>query len=102
MESSAVATRRNAINSAIANSALSGFHPTEFGKSVYEHWIIGRWTTEEAIALLKKHHIEQAQQNPNSDGQAKPNKMGITDSVRLKQVEADLSTLRMAQLESEW
>lgn len=92
------ALRRKAIEQAKANNALSGYAPSAFGQSIFEQWIAGHWSTDEAVALLIRHHQESEKSAAASDNGATPNKLGITDSVRMKQAEADITTLRMAEL----
>jgi hypothetical protein len=92
-------TRRTAIDQAIASSGFSCFEPTEFGLSVYEKWIIGQLSVNDAVALLIQYHKELEIQAESSDHQAAPNKLTITDSIRLKQAESDIVTLRMACLD---
>src|SRR5471032_1382778 len=96
MEKCGEAARRTAIEQAIANSALSGLAPGGFALSLYEQWIAGHWNVDEGVALLKQHHQELEANAESSDGQASPNLIGITDSGRMKQAEADITTLRMA------
>lgn len=90
--------RRKAIEQAKANNALSGYAPSAFGQSIFEQWITGHWTTDEAVALVIQHHQEIEKTAASSDNAASPNKLGITDSVRMKHAEADITTLRMAEL----
>ncbi len=92
------ALRRKAIEQAKANNALSGFEPSAFGLSIFDQWIVGHWTADEAVSLVIQHHQELEKSAAASDNAASPNKLGITDSARLKQAEADITTLRMAEL----
>lgn len=91
-------SRRTAIENATASSALSGFVPSPYGVSVYEKWIAGLDGIE-AISLLKDHHKKlEAEQGATSDGRAQRNLIGVTDSARMRIAEADITTLRMAEL----
>jgi hypothetical protein len=96
MEKKSETARRAAVEKAKSNSALSGFAPSEFALITFDQWIAGHWTTSEAVALLVKHHKELEIQASTGDQQASPNKLGITDTVRLQQAEADIVILRMA------
>ena len=89
--------RRQAIDSAIGSNALSGYHTSDFGKTVFERWIHGHWTTDEAVAIVIQHYKE----NPcaDSDSAARKNQMGLTDSHQLRVAEADITTLRIADLQ---
>ena|ERR1700693_4113857 len=99
MDEDGKVARRAAINQAKTNSALSGLAPSEFALSLFEQWIAGHWNVDEGVALLKQHHQELEAKAAASDGQASPNLIGITDSVRMRQAEVDITTLRMACLE---
>lgn len=92
------AARATAVERAKVNSALSGYTPTEYGLSVFEQWIAGHWSVDEAIALLVQHHKEIDASASTSDEQASVNKLSITDSLRLKVAVADITILRMAVL----
>lgn len=66
--------------------------------SVYEKWIAGM-DENEAIVLLKNHHTKlEDEQAAMSDGKANENLLGVTDSLRMRVAEADITTLRMAVL----
>ncbi|MDO9421068.1 MAG: antitoxin VbhA family protein [Herminiimonas sp.] len=90
--------RKTAIESAINNNAISGLTPSPFAISIFEQWILGHWTTNEAVELLRQYHIELELTSAQSDLQASPNMLGITDTTRMRQAEADLTTLRMADM----
>lgn len=96
---SMIEKRRQAIEQAIANNALSGFEPTDYGHSIFEQWIDGHWTIDEAVALVMQHYRDNPR--PDSDNAAGENRMGLTDSRQLHMAEADITTLRLAQLEVE-
>lgn len=98
MENQDTAARSVAVDQAKGSSALSGFVPTEFGLSVYEQWIAGRWNVDEAVELLIQHHKELEAKADSTDQLASLNLLGITDSVRMKQAEADITILRMAEM----
>ena len=90
--------RRAAVKSAVAISALSGFVPSPYGMSVYEKWI-GGIDIDDAIVLLKDHHKKlEDEQATTSDGRARRNLLGVTDSQRMRNAEADITTLRAAAL----
>ena len=90
--------RRTAAKSATSNSALSGFFPSVYAMSVYEKWIAGM-DGNEAIDLLKDHHKKLEQEHAaTSDGKAHGNLLGVTDSQRRRIAEADITTLRIAEL----
>lgn len=91
--------RRKAIESAKANNALSGFQPSPFGLAVFEKWINGDHTAQEAVDAIRAHYSANAYSDGASDMQATPNKLGLTDSRQLHQFEADVTTIRMAELE---
>lgn len=91
------ALRRRAIEQALANNALSGFEPSDFGRSIFEQWIAGHWTADEAVALVIQHYKQDFW--ADSDDSAPENNMGLTDSRQLRLAEADITTLRMAELE---
>lgn len=90
--------RRAAIKSAMASSALSGFVPSPQGLLMYEKWIEGL-DGNSIVAILKEYHrnMERAP-GAVSDGKAKQNLLGLTDSARLRNAEADITTIRMAEL----
>jgi hypothetical protein len=98
MREDLMALRRAAVEQAKANSSLSGFIPSEFALSLYEQWIAGSWNVDEGVVLFKQYHQELEAKADLSDGRAPPNLLGITDSARMKQAEADIMTLRMAEL----
>lgn len=89
--------RREAIEQAIASNALSGFSPSAYAHAVFEQWVNGDLTTDAAVRLVKQHHRENP--HPNSDNAARENTMNITDSRQLHMAEADITTLRLAELE---
>ena len=97
MSTPAADARRRAIDQAVANNGLSGLQPSEFGRSVFEQWIDSHWTTDEAVALVIQHYRD----NPvkDSDNAARENRMGLTDSQQLRLAEADITTLRIADLD---
>ncbi|TCJ14924.1 hypothetical protein EZJ19_08540 [Parasulfuritortus cantonensis] len=97
MTLSAVDARLRAVDQAIANNGLSGFQPSEFGRNVFEQWIGGHWTTDEAVALVIQHYRDNPIQD--SDNAARENRMGLTDSQQLRLAEADITALRMADLD---
>ncbi len=99
MDASMIEKRRQAIKHAIANNALSGFNPSDYGYSVFEQWIDGHWTTDEAVALVIQHYRDNP--HPENDNAARVNRMDLTDSRQLHMAEADITTLRIAQLEVE-
>lgn len=90
--------RQAALDRAKANSFLSGLEPSAFGVSVFAQWIAGHWDADEAVALLIRHHKDLDAKAASSDHLASPNLLGITDSDRMKQAEADIATLRMADM----
>jgi hypothetical protein len=89
--------RREAIKQAIASNALEGFSPSAYAHSIYEQWVQGGLTTDAAVNLVKQYHRE----NPcsDSDNSAQENMWNITDSRQLRVAEADITTLRIADLE---
>ena len=89
--------RREAIRQGVANNRLSGFEPTPFGHSVYARWIAGECTSAEAVETIKAHYRAEAAKQPG-DGAARSNLLGITDSAMLRSFEADVTTMRMAEL----
>ena len=93
-----VQRRREAIDSARANNALSGFEPSDFGRSVFERWIGGELTAQQAVDAVKGHYRANALANEDSDMHAKQNLLGLTDSRQLRLFEADVTTIRMAEL----
>lgn len=96
MNSTIESDRRAAVKSATASSALSGFSPSPYGMSVYEQWIAGM-DENEAIVLLKVHHKNlEVEHAATSDGKARENLLGVTDSRRMRIAEADITTLRIA------
>lgn len=98
MNSTIGSDRRAAVESATANSALSGFFPSLYGMWVYEKWIPGM-NEIDAIVLLKVHHKKlEDEQAATSDGKAHGNLLGVTDSRRMRIAEADIKTLRIAAL----
>ena len=98
MNSTTESNRREAVKSAIAISALSSFIPSPYGISIYEKWISGI-DTDEAIVLLKEHHKKlEEEQAATNDGKARRNLLGVTDSLRMRKAEADITTLRAAAL----
>lgn len=90
--------RQTAIDQAKAISDLSGFAPGPFALAIYGQWIAGHWSEDEAIALLVQHHKDLEASAGSSDQLAQPNNLGITDRIRMKQAEADITTLRMASM----
>lgn len=89
--------RREAIRQGVANNQLSGYEPTAFGYSVYARWIAGECTSAEAVEAIKTHYRAAVASQPG-DGAARSNLLGITDSAMLHSFEADVTTLRMAEL----
>jgi hypothetical protein len=90
--------RRAAIKNAMASSALSGFVPSAHGLLMYEKWIEGL-DGNSIVAILKEHHRNmESAPGVVSDGKAKQNLLGLTDSGRLRNAEADITTFRMAEL----
>ena len=92
--------RREAINRAVERNAWNDLTPSQFALDVYEQWVDGYLDAEDAMALLLGHHQELERAALTSDHAAAQNKLGITDSGRLRQAEADITTLRMAQMEA--
>ena len=93
-----VQRRREAIDSARANNALSGFEPSDFGRSVFERWIGGECTAQQAVDVVKGHYRASALADEDSDMHAKQNLLGLTDSRQLRLFEADVTTIRMAEM----
>ena len=51
--------RRKRLNDALAINSLGGSEPTEFAKELFEKYVNGEITVEEAVNILtKKHKIE--------------------------------------------
>ena len=98
MSDSLLQRRRDAIGSAKANNAISGFEPSEFGLSAFEHWISGDYTVQQAVDSIKGHYRANALVDEHSDMHAKENLLGLTDSRQLRLFEADVTTMRMAEL----
>jgi hypothetical protein len=88
--------RSAAIAQAIASTRLSGLEPSATARKVYAAWVAGHCSADEAVALLVQHYREHPV--AQSDGQAQPNKLALTDRRQLKEAEADIATLRMADL----
>ena len=93
-----VQRRREAIDSAKANNAMSGFEPSDFGFSVFDRWISGECTAQQAVDAVKGHYRASALANEDSDMHANQNLLDITDSRQLRLFEADVTTIRMAEL----
>ena len=93
-----VQIRREAIDWARANNSLSGFEPSDFGRSVFERWIGGELTAQQAVDAAKGHYRANALADKNSDMHAKQNLLDLTDSRQLRLFEADVTTIRMAEL----
>lgn len=91
--------RQEAIKRAKESSILNGFEPSDFGMSVYEKWIAGELDVSSSIVLLIEHHkgLEMAL-GSTSDRKASPKKISVTDRARMKVAEADITTLRIAEL----
>lgn len=91
--------RREAIEGAVASNGLSGFVPSAFGREVFEKWISGEHSTDQAVEAIKAHY-RKANADPalDSDFEARANLLQITDSGLLRQFEADVTTIRMAEL----
>ncbi len=98
MDGRSQTARQAALDRAKANSFFSGFEPSPYGLSVFAQWIAGHWNADEAVALLIQHHKDLDAKAASSDQLAPPNLLGITDSDRMKQAEADIATLRMADM----
>lgn len=90
--------RRQAIDQAKANNALSDRIPSAFGLSVFEGWIRGELTTQQAVDTIKAHYRANLVADEQSDLHAPQNLLGITDSRQLHLFEADVTTLRLAEL----
>jgi hypothetical protein len=88
--------RSAAIDQAIASSRLSGLELSLVARKVYAAWVADHCSTDEAVTLLIQHYREHPV--AQSDGQAQPNKLALTDRRQLKEAEADIATLRMADL----
>lgn len=92
--------RKAAVESAIANNGLSGFTSSAFARGVFTVWIHGDLNTDAAVQRVVDHYKALATiLAPASDGKAWSNKLGLSDSGMLKSFEADVTTLRMAELE---
>jgi hypothetical protein len=90
---------RKAVDSAIANNRLDGFTPTDFGLAVFELWVARKVTGMAVTEVLQQHHASLEKiLAANSDHNAPENLLKITDSKRLKDYEADITTMRMAEL----
>lgn len=90
---------RKAVDSAIANNRLDGFTPTDFGLAVFELWATRKITAMGVTEVLKQHHAAlEKMLAVSSDHNAPENLLKITDSKRLKDYEADITTMRMAEL----
>lgn len=98
MEPVNINARRIAIENATANSALSGFIPTSFAASVFEQWISGLDGNDAVLLLITHHKMLEAAHRTTSDGSADENLLGLTDSAGMRLAEADITTLRMAEL----
>jgi hypothetical protein len=72
--------RYKAIESAKAINSLNGFQPSSFGLTIFEKWINGDHTTQEAVDTIRAHYLATACSNEASDMHAVPNKLGLTDS----------------------
>jgi hypothetical protein len=81
-----------------ASNALSDRVPSGFGLSVLERWIGGEQTTQQAVDTIKAHYRTNPVAEYQSDLHAPQNLLGITDSRQLHRFEADVTTLRMAEL----
>lgn len=92
------AARRQAIEQAKANNALSDRVPSGFGLSVFEGWIRSELTTQQAVDTIKAHYRTNPLAEDQSDLHAPQNLLGITDSRQLHCFEADVTTLRLAEL----
>ena len=93
-----VQQRRKAIDSAKANNALSDFEPSDFGLSVFERWISGECTAQQAVDAVKAYYRASTLADEDGDMHAKQNLLGLTDSRQLRLFEADVTTIRMAEL----
>ena len=93
-----VQRRRKAIDSAKASNTLSGFEPSDFGLSVFERWVSGECTAQQAVDAVKGHYRHRANTlaDQDSDMHAKENLLDLTDSRQLRLFEADVTTIRMA------
>ena len=92
------ADRRRAIDQAKANNALSDRIPSAFGLFVFEGWIRGQLTTQQAADTIKAHYRATPVTDEQSDLHAPQNLLEITDSRQLHLFEADVTTLRLAEL----
>ena len=79
-----VQRRRKAIDSAKASNALSGFEPSDFGRSVFERWIGGELTAQQAVDAVKGHYRANMLTDEDSDMHAKQNLLDLTDSRQLR------------------
>jgi hypothetical protein len=94
------AARQRAIAWAIANNGLSGFQPSAFGRGVLSVWESGALSTEAGVARVIDHYKALATlMAVSSDGRARANALGVSDSAMLNQLEADVTTLRLAELQ---
>ena len=98
MIDSLVQRRRKAIDSAKASNALSGLEPSDFGLSVFERWISCECTAQQAVDAVKGRYRANTLADEDSDMHAKQNLLGLTDSRQLRLFEADVTTIRMAEL----
>lgn len=90
--------RVRAGRSAIASNALSGIHPSWFGLEVLGLWTRQIVGVEEAVAMLRR---RQAEDEPPALHQTLPRGSPEMAEARrwLRQREADLTMLRLADLE---
>lgn len=88
--------RRWAIGQAVASNRIDGLIPSAFGRQLFEQWIAGHWSADEAVQALIEHHKQNPA--PDSDNAAQDNMLQLTDSRQLKQAEADITTVRMAAM----
>ncbi len=89
--------RREAIRQGLVNNRLSGYVPSDFGRAVFEIWIAGGYSADEAVTSIKAHYRAEAV-GELGDGAARSNSRGITDSAMQRSFEADVTTIRMAEL----
>lgn len=90
--------RQNAHSQALASNALSDRFPSEFGRSVHAQWASGLLSSDEAVALLIEHYRDNPIPDDESDFAAGDNRMGLTDSRQLRLAEADITTVRLADM----
>jgi hypothetical protein len=93
-----ITSHQDALSQALSSNALSDRFPSDFGRSVHAQWANGLLTADDAVTLLIQHYRDNSIPDDESDFAAGGNRMELTDSRQLRLAEADITTIRLAEM----